>query len=71
MMPGMTGADLGHRLRERFPDLSILYMSGYSKEELRRQGADPMGPLLQKPFTPEALVRRVRQQLADEHKARG
>jgi PAS domain S-box-containing protein len=71
MMPGMTGAELGHRLRERFPDLSILYMSGYSKEELRRQGADPMGPLLQKPFTPEVLVRRVRQQLADEHKALG
>jgi hypothetical protein len=30
-----------------------------------------MGPLLQKPFTPEVLVRRVRQQLADEHKALG
>jgi CheY-like chemotaxis protein len=60
MMPGIGGAELGRRLRERWPELPILFMSGYSVEDLRRQGAIGLERvMLQKPFTPEGLVRSV------------
>jgi two-component system, cell cycle sensor histidine kinase and response regulator CckA len=60
MMPGMSGAELARRLRERWPALPLLFMSGYSMEDIRRQGAaDFDGVLIQKPFTPDGLVRSV------------
>ncbi len=60
MMPGVGGAELARRLRERWPALPILFMSGYSVEDLRRQGAIGLERvMLQKPFTPETLVRSV------------
>jgi two-component system, cell cycle sensor histidine kinase and response regulator CckA len=60
MMPGIGGAELARRLRERWPELPILFMSGYSAEELRRQGAiGSEGELIQKPFMPDGLVGSV------------
>jgi two-component system, cell cycle sensor histidine kinase and response regulator CckA len=60
MMPGMGGAELARRLRERWPTLPILFMSGYSMEDLHREdAADFEGVLIQKPFTPDTLVRSV------------
>jgi two-component system, cell cycle sensor histidine kinase and response regulator CckA len=60
MMPGIGGAELARRLRERWPELPILFMSGYSAEELRRQGAiGSEGELIQKPFMPDGLVASV------------
>jgi two-component system cell cycle sensor histidine kinase/response regulator CckA len=60
MMPGIGGAELARRLRERWPALPILFMSGYSVDDLRRQGAIGLERvIIQKPFTPEGLVRSV------------
>jgi CheY-like chemotaxis protein len=60
MMPGIGGAELARRLRERWPALPILFMSGYSVDDLRRQGAIGLERIIiQKPFTPEVLVRNV------------
>ena len=65
MMPGIGGAELGRRLRERWPTLPILFMSGYSIDHLRREdAADFEGLLIQKPFTPDGLVDRVSAALA-------
>jgi two-component system, cell cycle sensor histidine kinase and response regulator CckA len=65
MMPGIGGAELARRLRERWPALPILFMSGYSVDDLRRQGAiGRERGILQKPFTPEGLVRSVAAVLA-------
>ncbi len=66
MMPGMGGAELARRLKARWPDLPILYMSGYSAEDLRRQGAaGPEGvTIIQKPLRPESLLRSVNAALA-------
>ena len=65
MMPGVGGAELARRLKERWPALPIVFMSGYSAEELRRQGAIGFeGELIQKPFTPDGLVRSVAAALA-------
>jgi two-component system, cell cycle sensor histidine kinase and response regulator CckA len=60
MMPGIGGAELARRLKERWPALPILFMSGYSVDDLRRQGAIGLERIIiQKPFTPEVLVRNV------------
>lgn len=59
-MPGLSGGALARRLRERWPNLPIIFMSGYSVEELQRQGTDcAVELLLQKPFAPGELVAKV------------
>jgi two-component system cell cycle sensor histidine kinase/response regulator CckA len=65
MMPGVGGAELARRLRERWPRLPILFMSGYSVEDLRREGAIGLERgIIQKPFTPDGLVKRVTAELS-------
>jgi CheY-like chemotaxis protein len=60
MMPGMGGVELARRLKQRWPALAVLYMSGYSVEDLRREGVTGVErELLHKPFTPDSLVARV------------
>jgi len=60
MMPGMGGAELARRLGERWPALPILFMSGYSVDDLLRRGAIDSGlVIIQKPCTPDGLVRSV------------
>lgn len=64
VMPGMTGWDLAVRLRGLRPEMRFLYMSGYAEDSIVRAGLrDPAVPFLQKPFTPAALVAKVREVL--------
>lgn len=65
VMPGMTGAELAARIRRTRPDLRFLFISGYTEDELVRRGvADGRLVLLEKPFSPVVLARRVREMLA-------
>lgn len=60
MMPRMGGAELARRLQTRWPGLLVLFMSGYSEDHLRRAGALEGGErVIEKPFTPETLLRNV------------
>jgi two-component system cell cycle sensor histidine kinase/response regulator CckA len=73
VMPEMTGAHLSERLLRERPGLPILFMSGYTDNAVVHQGRlDPDTDFLQKPFAPEALLRRVRQVLkrGSEHLVR-
>ena len=64
-MPAMTGRELGDAIASRYPSLPVLYMSGYTKDELSRRGFLGGGhTLLQKPFTYSELIVAVRQMLA-------
>jgi two-component system, cell cycle sensor histidine kinase and response regulator CckA len=64
IMPGMRGPQLAAELSRRYPDLRILYMSGFTDNALMHSGSLPESTLfLQKPFTPELLFRRVREVL--------
>ncbi|PYP73268.1 MAG: hybrid sensor histidine kinase/response regulator [Gemmatimonadetes bacterium] len=64
VMPEMNGRELMHRLTPVRPGLRVLYISGYSDEAVARQGVlDPGTAFMQKPFTPEALARKVREVL--------
>jgi CheY-like chemotaxis protein len=64
VMPGMPGQELASRLRERCPELRMLYMSGYSERAAAEsmQG-DPSVRLLAKPFSRSALLRTVHELL--------
>ena len=60
IMPGMSGAEVARRLAADWPDLPILFVSGYSTDEFRREwGVDSKRILLQKPFTAEELIHKI------------
>jgi len=61
VMPEMTGDVLAARLRARLPELSVIYMSGYTAEAVIDRGALDRGEsFLQKPFTIAQLAQAVR-----------
>jgi PAS domain S-box-containing protein len=61
VMPGMGGGELAKRVRAARPGTKVLFTSGYSDEVMLRQLLrEPEVVLLQKPFTPETLTRKVR-----------
>jgi PAS domain S-box-containing protein len=64
VMPGMSGPELAERLSREQPGLRVLYMSGYADEAIGHHGVlEPGVEFLQKPFTPQDLVQRVREVL--------
>jgi PAS domain S-box-containing protein len=66
VMPEMSGIALAAALRERRRDLRVLFMSGYTEEEIVRRGDTAGLPVLPKPFTGDQLARLVREALDAE-----
>jgi len=68
IMPRLNGIELAGRLTRQRPDTKVLYMSGFAvvgaqTEHLSGPGLQPGDPILPKPFSPEALTRKVREVL--------
>jgi two-component system cell cycle sensor histidine kinase/response regulator CckA len=64
VMPEMGGHELVERLRARRPGLRVLFMSGYAERAFISNGSIPPGTgYLEKPFTVETLMRRLREVL--------
>jgi CheY-like chemotaxis protein len=64
VMPQGSGRELAERLGPLRPEMRVLYMSGYTDDGVvRRAGVTPGSELLEKPFTPDGLARKVRQVL--------
>jgi CheY-like chemotaxis protein len=62
VMPGLGGREMAARLAERWPDVPILFISGYTGMDVVRRGLlDEGDEFLQKPLAPEALARKVRE----------
>jgi CheY-like chemotaxis protein len=64
VMPEMSGAELAEQIAESFPEVRVLLMSGYTRDEAARRGiASERYSFLEKPFTPTKLAARVRELL--------
>jgi PAS domain S-box-containing protein len=64
VMPGMNGPELVEHVTERWPDLRVVYSSGYTDSRLAGRGFDERAfDLLRKPYTVEALRQRVTHEL--------
>jgi CheY-like chemotaxis protein len=61
VMPGMSGPELAQRMQSGRPTLQVLYMSGYPDDAIAPHGVVGSATLLlQKPFTPDVIARKVR-----------
>ena len=63
VMPAMSGRAFAERLAAVRPEARVLYMSGYTDDEILRRGLAGPAAFLEKPFTPEALPAAVRRVL--------
>ena len=67
VMPDMSGRELGERLARVRPGMQVVYISGFTGEDVIRRGMLVEGrPFLQKPFTAHDLARAVREALDAE-----
>ena len=71
VMPGMSGLETAARVAEIRAGVRVLYMSGYSDELVMRHGLPPGHGFIQKPFTPDMLLRKVRELLDVGVESRG
>jgi PAS domain S-box-containing protein len=61
MMPGMNGREFADALLQKYPDVGVVFMSGYTDETVsQRRLVDASRTFLQKPFTGEQLLSAIR-----------
>ncbi len=66
IMPLMNGHELAEQLAAQRPELKVLYVSGYSDNDIGNHGIlDESVALLEKPFSPQTLARKVREVLGE------
>jgi PAS domain S-box-containing protein len=73
VMPQVRGLELAKRVTELFPEICVIFMSGYSEDALleNRLLSQKNTTLIQKPFDPEELAQKIRESLSRSSVLRG
>jgi PAS domain S-box-containing protein len=72
VMPELGGSEFARRLADLEPDVPVLFMSGFTDDDVIRRGLlDPGAPYLQKPFDAATLGQRIRETLDARRRSRG
>jgi PAS domain S-box-containing protein len=66
-LPNVGGPELARKLATGRPGMKLLFMSGYGRGALAERGLAPGPALIEKPFTPEILLARIRAALDDQN----
>ena len=67
VMPGINGRDLAERLKEHYPSLRVLFMSGYTADVIAHRGVLDSGlNFIQKPFSRLELALKVREAITGD-----
>jgi YesN/AraC family two-component response regulator len=67
VMPGMGGGELARAVRQRYPRARVLFTSGFTDDEVVRRGLMDVGqPFMEKPWSADQMLYRVRE-LLDEN----
>jgi PAS domain S-box-containing protein len=69
VMPGMSGREMAERLRSTRPRLPVLFLSGYTGDEVMLGEDAPNQSFLQKPYSPDSLAAALDELLADSRPA--
>jgi len=70
VMPKMSGRELADLLKEKLPDLQVLFTSGYTSDAVVRHGVIELDTnFIQKPFTPDLLAKKIRELLDSSEKS--
>jgi DNA-binding NarL/FixJ family response regulator len=63
-MPNMGGRELAEEIKKRFPEIKVLFSSGYDNDAIVDHGAlQKRTNFIQKPFTFDALALKIREML--------
>jgi CheY-like chemotaxis protein len=72
VLPGMNGRALAAHLQREHPESRVLFMSGYTDHAIVHNGIlDPSMRFLQKPFTPAALLKKIKEVLMEAQEGQG
>ena len=68
IMPEMSGKTFVENLMKLYPGMKILFMSGYTNNNMNHQGIfSEMNPIIGKPFNADKLTRKIREVLDGVH----
>ena len=71
VMPGMSGKELAERMESLYPEMKMVYMSGYVGNIIANHGVvGPRTNFIHKPFAPEVLAKKVRNILNAPHSSK-
>ena len=66
-MPGMDGLNLASRIKDRFPTIPVILMTGHSKEDvMKRVKKGPVDYVIFKPFRLEDILKTAQKMLDAE-----
>ena len=70
VMPGMNGRELAQKVKEIYPRIKVIFMSGYTSDMIASQGVlQPGEAFIQKPLSPMSLAGRIRELLDNNETA--